>query len=57
VSQVNRSFVLSQSKGKAVSLTAAGLLALMCVLMVSSARLKSPTMDEQNHNRAGLRFA
>jgi len=46
--QVNRS--------KVVSLIAVALLGLMCVLMVSSARLKSPTMDEQNHIARGYAY-
>jgi 4-amino-4-deoxy-L-arabinose transferase-like glycosyltransferase len=46
--QVNRS--------KVVNLIAVGLLGLMCALMVSSARLKSPTMDEQNHITRGYAY-
>jgi len=46
--QVNRS--------KVANLIAVGLLGLMCVLMVSSARLKSPTMDEQNHIARGYAY-
>ena len=46
--QVNRS--------KVVSFIAVGLLGLMCALMVSSARLKSPTMDEQNHIARGYAY-
>ncbi len=54
--QVNRSFVLSQSKGKVANFIAVGLLGLMAILMVSSARLKSPTMDEQNHIARGYAY-
>jgi len=39
-----------------VNLTAVGLLGLMFALMVSSARLKSPTMDEQNHIARGYAY-
>ena len=52
----NRSFVLGLSKGKVVNFIAAGLLGLMCVLMISSACLKSPTMDEQNHIVRGYAY-
>ncbi|MDY7041024.1 MAG: glycosyltransferase family 39 protein, partial [Chloroflexota bacterium] len=48
VSQVNRS--------RNINIIAVGLLGLMCVLMVSSARLKSPTMDEQNHIARGYAY-
>lgn len=46
--QVNRS--------KVVNFIAVGLLGLMCALMVSSARLKSPIMDEQNHIARGYAY-
>jgi 4-amino-4-deoxy-L-arabinose transferase-like glycosyltransferase len=48
VNQVNRSRI--------INIIAIGLLGLMCTLMVSSARLKSPTMDEQNHIARGYAY-
>lgn len=43
-------------RSKVVNLTAVGLLGLMFALMVSSASLKSPTMDEQNHIARGYAY-
>jgi len=44
------------NQSKVVNFVAIGLLGLMFVLMVSSARLKSPTMDEQNHIARGYAY-
>jgi hypothetical protein len=44
------------NRSRVVNFIAAGLLGLMYVLMVSSARLKSPTMDEQNHIARGYAY-
>jgi len=48
---------MEQANGsKIVNFMAIALLGLMFVLMVSSARLKSPTMDEQNHIARGYAY-
>lgn len=44
------------NRSKVANLIAVGLLGLMSVLMVSSARQKSPTMDEQNHIARGYAY-
>ena len=44
------------NRNKLVNFIAVGLLGLMFALMVSSARLKSPTMDEQNHIARGYAY-
>jgi 4-amino-4-deoxy-L-arabinose transferase-like glycosyltransferase len=43
-------------RSKVVNSIAVGLLGLMFALMVSSARLESPTMDEQNHIARGYAY-
>jgi len=43
-------------RSKLANFMAVGLLGLMFTLMVSSARLKSPTMDEQNHIARGYAY-
>ncbi|MBC8263252.1 MAG: glycosyltransferase family 39 protein [Anaerolineales bacterium] len=44
------------NRSKLVNFIAVGLLGLMFALMVSSARLKSPVMDEQNHIARGYAY-
>jgi hypothetical protein len=44
------------NRSKVINFIAVGLLGLMLVLMVSSACLKSPTMDEQNHIARGYAY-
>ena len=44
------------NRSRVANFIAVGLLGLMCALMVSSARLKSPTMDEQNHIARGYAY-